>query len=126
MLTPHSTAVMSFLVIRTAINDNAEITSDGKYAGLCCWYQVMSMLIHGDAAFAGQGVVFETFHLSRLPAYQTGGTVHVVINNQVLFISVLLLYSDDSLSVPFHCSLDILEDCMKIRLKTTYWKTDID
>jgi len=45
--------------------------------------QVMSMLIHGDAAFCGQGVVYETFHLSHLPAYQTGGTVHIVINNQV-------------------------------------------
>jgi len=42
------------------------------------------MLIHGDAAFSGQGVVFETFHLSHLPAYQTGGTIHVVVNNQVL------------------------------------------
>jgi len=52
--------------------------------------QVMSMLIHGDAAFSGQGVVYETFHLSHLPAYQTGGTVHVVVNNQVL-LSVLSL-----------------------------------
>jgi len=42
------------------------------------------MLIHGDAAFSGQGVVYETFHLSDLPAYQTGGTIHVVVNNQVL------------------------------------------
>jgi len=42
------------------------------------------MLIHGDAAFSGQGVVYEMFHLSDLPAYQTGGTIHVVVNNQVL------------------------------------------
>jgi len=43
----------------------------------------MSVLIHGDAAFSGQGVVYETFHLSHLPAYQTGGTIHIVVNNQV-------------------------------------------
>ena len=45
--------------------------------------QVMSILMHGDAAFAGQGVVYETFHLSDLPSYTTHGTVHVVVNNQV-------------------------------------------
>lgn len=45
--------------------------------------QVMSILVHGDAAFAGQGVVYETFHLSDLPSYTTNGTVHVVVNNQV-------------------------------------------
>ena len=46
------------------------------------------MLLHGDAAFSGQGVVYETFHLSHLPAYETGGTIHIVVNNQVL-ITVL-------------------------------------
>lgn len=46
---------------------------------------VMSILVHGDAAFAGQGVVFETFHLSALPAYSTHGTVHIVANNQIGF-----------------------------------------
>lgn len=45
--------------------------------------QVMSILLHGDAAFAGQGIVYETFHLSDLPSYTTHGTVHVVVNNQV-------------------------------------------
>ena len=43
----------------------------------------MSLLIHGDAAFAGQGVVYETIHLSELPSYSTHGTIHVVVNNQV-------------------------------------------
>lgn len=44
----------------------------------------MSILLHGDAAFAGQGVVYETFHLSDLPSYTTNGTIHVVVNNQVI------------------------------------------
>lgn len=47
--------------------------------------KVMSMILHGDAAFSGQGVVFETFHLSDLPAYTTHGTVHIVVNNQIGF-----------------------------------------
>lgn len=51
--------------------------------GLYPAMQVMSILVHGDAAFAGQGVVYETFHLSDLPSYTTNGTVHVVVNNQV-------------------------------------------
>ena len=42
----------------------------------------MSILLHGDAAFSGQGVVYETIHLSDLPAYTTHGTIHIVINNQ--------------------------------------------
>jgi len=45
--------------------------------------KAMSILLHGDAAFAGQGVVYETFHLSDLPAYTTHGTIHIICNNQV-------------------------------------------
>lgn len=43
----------------------------------------MSILLHGDAAFSGQGVVYETLHLSDLPAFTTHGTIHIVVNNQV-------------------------------------------
>lgn len=45
----------------------------------------LAILIHGDGSFAGQGVVYETLHLSALPNYTTGGTIHMVVNNQVAF-----------------------------------------
>ena len=75
----------------------------------------MPVLLHGDAAFAGQGIVYETMQMARVPGYGVGGTVHVIVNNQVGFTTDpkngrSTMYSSDlgkAFNIPiFHCNGD--------------------
>ena len=112
----HLEAVNSVLEgITRAKQDRIDLGDDG--------FSVLPVLVHGDAAFAGQGVVTETLNLSQLRGYRTGGTVHVIVNNQVGFTtgpsaSRSSMYSTDvalGYQLPvFHVNGDDPEACVAV------------
>jgi 2-oxoglutarate decarboxylase len=84
---------------------------------------IMPVLLHGDAAFAGQGIVMETLQLANLPGYRTGGTIHIVINNQIGFTTSAELgrssiYSTDAAQITqtpiFHINGDAPEAAYRV------------
>ncbi len=79
----HLEAVDPVVVGMARAKQDALINKGGDHPGPP--FPVLPILLHGDAAFAGQGVVAETLNLSQLAGYRTGGTVHIVINNQLGF-----------------------------------------
>lgn len=100
--------------------------------------KIVPVLLHGDAAFAGQGVVYETMQLSNLQGYRCGGTIHVVINNQIGYTTppekarTALNCSDigRAMGVPvFRVNGDSPEACLKaIRIAYAYrdkFKSDV-
>lgn len=96
-------------------------------------YPVMPILMHGDAAFAGQGIVSETLSLSLLKGYRTGGTIHIIVNNQVGFTTSpssarSSTYSTDIAkmiqSPVFHVNGDDPEACVRVaRIAFEYRQT---
>ena len=94
------------------------------------WNASLPVLLHGDASFAGQGVVAETFNLARLQGYTTGGTIHLILNNQIGFTTEprearSTDYSSDlakGFDVPIiHVNADDAEACLAaVRLALMY------
>ena len=91
---------------------------------------VMAVLIHGDAAFSGQGIVAETLNLAQLDGYRTGGTIHIIVNNQIGFTTEPRAgrtnrYASDmalGYDIPiFHVNADDPEACLAVmRLAMAY------
>ncbi|KAM8709170.1 hypothetical protein ACLKA7_016046 [Drosophila subpalustris] len=93
--------------------------------------KVLPIILHGDASFCGQGIVFESIHFSELPAYTTYGTIHIVVNNQIGFttdprFSRSSRYCTDVarvLNVPiFHVNADDPEACCHCARVAAKWR----
>ena len=87
--------------------------------------RIMPLLLHGDAALSGQGIVYETLQMNKLPGFETGGTLHIVINNQIGFTTSpeegrSTLYCTDiarTFGAPvFHVNSEDPEMCVRVAL----------
>ncbi len=96
---------------------------------------VMPVLLHGDAAFSGQGIVMETLQLANLPGYRTGGTIHIVINNQIGFTTGVesarsSIYSTDAAQITqtpiFHINGDDPEAAFRVIQIALDYRTQFD
>ncbi len=72
-------------VLEGLVRAKQDLLDGSKDADVSGEYPVVPLMLHGDAAFAGQGVVAETLNLALLDGYRTGGTIHIVVNNQIGF-----------------------------------------
>ncbi|MEJ7847401.1 MAG: multifunctional oxoglutarate decarboxylase/oxoglutarate dehydrogenase thiamine pyrophosphate-binding subunit/dihydrolipoyllysine-residue succinyltransferase subunit [Pyrinomonadaceae bacterium] len=96
---------------------------------------VMPVLLHGDAAFSGQGIVMETLQLANLQGYRTGGTIHIVINNQIGFTTGVesarsSIYSTDAAQITqtpiFHINGDDPEAAFRVIQIALDYRTEFD
>ncbi|MCA1590446.1 MAG: multifunctional oxoglutarate decarboxylase/oxoglutarate dehydrogenase thiamine pyrophosphate-binding subunit/dihydrolipoyllysine-residue succinyltransferase subunit, partial [Acidobacteria bacterium] len=97
--------------------------------------KVLPVLLHGDAAFAGQGIVMETLQLASLPGYRTGGTIHIVINNQIGFttspeLGRSSIYSTDAAQITqtpiFHINGDDPEAAYRVMQIALDYRREFD
>lgn len=95
------------------------------------YQRAMSILLHGDAAFSAQGVVYETMGFANLPAYSTGGTIHIIVNNQIGFttdprFARSTLYPSDiakAINAPiFHVNADDVEGIIFVFNLAAEWR----
>ncbi|ODV77028.1 alpha-ketoglutarate dehydrogenase [Suhomyces tanzawaensis NRRL Y-17324] len=93
--------------------------------------KAMPVLLHGDAAFSAQGVVYETMGFANLPAYSTGGCIHIIVNNQIGFttdprFARSTLYPSDiakAINAPiFHVNADDIEACIFVFNLAAEWR----